>query len=444
MAASVTASLSHHLGVALSSLTDKRVVSNVRWTLSGNTLYAASQWAMVVVLARCTNPQTVGTLALALAITAPVMILANMQLRAVIATDVTGRHSLCEYFQTRLITTGGALCALLSCCLLFRSAASTVWVLILIAFSKAAESLSDVIHGYWQRIEHMELVGKSLSIRAFLTLGIFAAAVLATRNLAWGCAAFLTGSIGVFLAYDMPQVKRASSVVGESIPDLANLFSVRPVQGRTVVAIVRRTAPLGIAAMLISLNSAIPRYFIELYCGKRQLGIFTALAYFIIAGNLLTNAAGQSVLPLLARLYSLGTRTRFTQALAGLLAYSVAVAAGSIIVAFFFGRQLLLIYGRAYSEAYPTFLLIMAAASIGYSLSILNFSLNAVGAYSVQFPLFLTVTVILVVLCRIAIPLYGITGAAIALLLSNVIQGVLAAVVLVFRVRRSAAQPCTA
>src|ERR1035437_397971 len=91
----------HRLVMAVSRLTDRRVLSNIKWTFIGNALFAASQGAMVVVLARCTNPQTVGTFALAMAITAPVMIFFNMQLRAVIATDVTGKYELHQYFQTR-------------------------------------------------------------------------------------------------------------------------------------------------------------------------------------------------------------------------------------------------------------------------------------------------------------------------------------------------------
>ena len=387
---------SHRLATVYSRLIEGRVISNVRWTFAGNSLYALSQWMMVVVLARYTNPQTVGTLALALAITAPVIILFNMQLRAVIATDVTGHYDFQQYFQTRVLTT-----------------ISAVALMLPRAAPVSHERVNRLGHhpdrtlksGRISQRHHPRLLATDRThgarrqvpqpIRAFLTLGTFTLAIATTRSLIWGSAAFLSGSIGVFLAYDLPQVRRVLLSHGHPVRSMATLFGLGAVGQRTALALVRLALPLGIAAMLISLNSAIPRYFVNLYSGKRDLGIFSALSYFIVVGNLLTNAVGQSVLPRLARAYKLGTRTQFNHLLTGLLACSMLVAIGSMTVALLFGRRLLLIYGREYADAYPVFLLIMAAASIAYSLSILNFSLNAIGAYRVQIPIFVAVTLVL-------------------------------------------------
>src|SRR5258708_7779966 len=59
---------------------------NFLWTLSGNVVYAACQWGMVVVLAKLGTPQLVGEFALALAITAPIVIGAGLSLRSVHVT----------------------------------------------------------------------------------------------------------------------------------------------------------------------------------------------------------------------------------------------------------------------------------------------------------------------------------------------------------------------
>jgi O-antigen/teichoic acid export membrane protein len=444
MASHLTTSLSQHLGIVFSAIADQRAMNNMRWTVVGNALYAASQWAIVVVLARYTNPQTVGTLALAFAITAPVMIFFNMQLRAVVATDVRGRYDLQTYFQTRLFTTAAALILILACCVLLHDSAATVLVVILIALSKAAESLSDVIHGYWQLTEHMELVGKSLAVRAVLTLGTFASAIAATHSLSWSSAAFLFGSAAVFLWYDMWQVKRAAKTIGMRLGNLATFFDIRCMNLSAAAAIIRKAAPLGVAAMLISFNSAIPRFFIELYYGKQQLGIFSALSYFIVVGNLLTSAIGQSILPRLASQYASGNGTEFKNTLTCLFVCSIAVAAASMLTTLLFGRRLLLIYGKQYSEAYPVFLLIMAAASIGYSVSILNFSLNAVGAYNIQMPLSLGVSGVLLILCQLTVPTHGTNGAAAALLISSGLQAALSIGVLALKIKRCVQVQCVA
>ncbi len=418
-------------------LTEKRIVSNVRWTFTGNALYAASQWAMIVILARYMDPQTVGTFALAFAITAPVMIFFNMQLRAVEATDVTGKYAFREYFQTRVITTSAALLITLLILVLLHENRSTLLVIVLIALSKATESLSDVIHGYWQLGERMELVGKSLSIRALLTLGTFTFGIATTRNLMWGSGAFLAGSLGVLFFFDMRWAGRLGQSNAVAPSGLATFLSLRTTTAARVGSMIRVVLPLGVAAMLISLNTAIPRYFVERHWGKQALGIFAALSYFIVVGNMCMNAVGQSILPRLARSYRLASRTEFRQLFAALLVCAGGVAAASMGVSLLFGRRLLLIYGKEYAEAYPVFLIIMSAASIGYVLSILNFSLNAVGAYNVQMPLFLSVTLLLIVLCWTVVPRYGIRGAGIALVASSGVQAVLSAMCLGFEVRRS-------
>jgi len=430
--------------VVLSRLPDRRVVSNVKWTFTGNALYALSQWAMVVVLARFTDPQTVGTLALAFAITAPVVIFFNMQLRAVVATDVTGHYGLRDYLRTRLFTTAAALLVTLIFLPVLRQSATTVWVIVLVALSKGAESLSDIVHGHWQLIERMDLVGRSLTLRALLTLTTFTVTVVLTRDVVWGSVAFLAGSLGVFLSYDLRRVAPdldPLNMIRHPLTNTVALLDLTATRNATLRAIVRLALPLGCAAMLISLNTAIPRYFIEANCGKRQLGIFAALSYFIVVGNLSMNAVGQSLLPRLAKLYRLHSRAEFRRLLTALLVCSALVAIGSMTVSLMFGRRLLQIYGNEYANAYPVFLVIMGAASVGYFLSVFNFSLNAIAAYKVQMPLFLAVTLALTVLCKVLIPKYGLPGAAGALLAAGAIQGAISGLVLMWQAQTPCTQP---
>lgn len=65
-------------------------------------------------------PQTVGEFALALAITAPVVIGAGLSLRGVQATDAASEYHFGNYLLLRLLTTGAA--GLVNCgdCLAFR------------------------------------------------------------------------------------------------------------------------------------------------------------------------------------------------------------------------------------------------------------------------------------------------------------------------------------
>src|SRR5438067_13811448 len=70
---------------------------NFSWTMAGNLVYAASQWGILVVLARMGKPEAVGQFSLGLAITAPIMLFAGLQLRAVQATDARHLFQFADY-----------------------------------------------------------------------------------------------------------------------------------------------------------------------------------------------------------------------------------------------------------------------------------------------------------------------------------------------------------
>src|SRR5207248_2711872 len=61
------------------------------------------------------------------------------------------------------------------------------------------------------------------------------------------------------------------------------------------------TLPLCFAALLLSLNANVPRYFIERSLGERELGLFAAMAFLLLPGtSILIAALGQAASPRLA------------------------------------------------------------------------------------------------------------------------------------------------
>ena len=84
---------------------------NFLWTLAGNVIYAACQWGILVALAKLGTPQMVGEFALALAVTAPILIGAGLSLRSVQATDALGEYEFRDYFSLRLLTSAAAVLA---------------------------------------------------------------------------------------------------------------------------------------------------------------------------------------------------------------------------------------------------------------------------------------------------------------------------------------------
>jgi hypothetical protein len=63
---------------------------NAQWLLLGNAVYAGGYWLQFMILARAGGPSAVGSYAYALALAAPAVGFASLQLRALLASDAAG------------------------------------------------------------------------------------------------------------------------------------------------------------------------------------------------------------------------------------------------------------------------------------------------------------------------------------------------------------------
>ena len=258
--------------------------TNFKWTLAGGFVYALCQWGMLSVLAKAGNTGIVGLFALGLAISAPVFMFTNLQLRAVQATDVRREYRFADYFTLRLLTTTVGLVAITSLVLTFPFEKTTREVILLVAFAKSIECISDVISGQLQLQERLDQVSTSLMLRGTMSIFAFGAIFLWCHSLIASIAAMCIAWFVVLLSYDLPRVR-------EALLPREPFFNF---QWRPVRKLFLLSVPLGLVMTLLSLNTNIPRYILERYSGTAELGILASLAYLMVALNLVVNALCQS------------------------------------------------------------------------------------------------------------------------------------------------------
>src|SRR5206468_4035323 len=102
-------------------------------------------------------------------------------------------------------------------------------------------------------------------------------------------------------------------------------------------------APLGLVMLLIALDTALPRYFLERASGMSTLGIFAALSHLMVSGGMVVGAMGQVVSPRLADLGAAGNWTAFHRLLTRILLIAGAVGVAGALVAAVAGRPILLL-----------------------------------------------------------------------------------------------------
>ena len=390
---------------------------NFAWTLAGNVAFSGSQWLMTVVLARLVGPEGVGQFALAVALATPIVILSNLQLRGVQATDTTGRFRFPEYFALRVLTTALALGGIALLASTSHYEMATLWVIAAIACAKGFESLSDVCYGQLQQSETMDRIAISMTMRGVLSMAALTAVLRITGSLPWACAAMAAAWFAVLWAYDLPSV-RIHGTRRDLILRSWRQSSFDRLKKLAVIA-----APLGAVMMLLSLNSNIPRYFIERSYGFRELGIFAAIANFNATGTIVISALGQSATPRLAHLYAQGDYLPFGRLLGRLAGLGLLLGLGGVLGALVCGHFILrLVYGSQFATESVALVWVMAAAGVGYVASFLGYGLTAARRFKIQLPIFSGLTALTVVFCFWLVPRSGAVGAAQAMLLVGVAQ----------------------
>jgi O-antigen/teichoic acid export membrane protein len=401
---------------------------NFIWTLFGNVVYAGCQWGLLAVISKLGTPEMVGQFSLGLAVTAPIILLTNLHLRAVQVTDVRQNHLFGHYLALRLFSTGLALAIICAVVFLSGYRKETLLVILLVGLSKAIESISDVIFGLLQQHERMDLIATSMMIKGLLSLTALGVCVWLTGRVAWGVLGLVAAWVTVLLLYDA----RNAALLSDAIPRKNELTSKKKVNLPGLVpnwnferltSLAWVSLPLGISAMMISLNINIPRYFIHHQLGERDLGIFAAMAYLMVVGRMIVGALGQSASPRLAKYAGLGRIREFCVLLLKLTGVAAVIGVAGLILAKVAGRQILtLIYNSEYAERIDVFFWLMMTAGLSYIASCLGYGMTALRLFKSQIPLFTLVGMATALLCYQMMPVAGLKGAAQAMLVASLFQ----------------------
>lgn len=407
---------------------------NFSWTFVGNIIYAASQWGMLVVLAKLGSPEMVGQFTLGLAVTAPIILFSNLQLRQIQTTDVSQQYLFGDYLGLRLICVGLSLPLILIITINAGYRWETSLVILVIGLSKVIESISDIFHGLFQYHERMDRIAISLMIKGPLSLLMLGIGIYLSGTVLGGAIGLAIIWTVVLIFYDIPSgaaILRAATanIEAEEISQQQSPIHNRHLLPRfnfsKLRSLVGLSLPLGFVMMLISLNANIPRYFIEHHLGERELGIFSALSYLMVAGGIVVSALGQSASPRLAKYYAAGNSKDFQQLLLKTVLIGALLGGISVLMAAIAGKEILtILYRPEYAQQVYLFVLLMVAAGIGYIASFLGYGMTAAQYFRVQMPLFTLVTGISALVCFWLVPSQGLIGAAIALIVGATVQAI--------------------
>lgn len=401
---------------------------NFSWIFVGNVIYAASQWGMLVVLAKLGTPEMVGQFTLGLSVTAPVIMFTNLQLRRIQTTDARQQYSFRDYLGLRLISPCLALVIICIIITLTGYSWDIALPILLVGISKSIESISDVFYGLFQQNERMDRIAISLIIKGPLSLLMLGLATYVSKDIVWSVVGLIIAWAVVLVVYDIRSgallLNNLREMSRESdAPDRKDAFSLCPRwHPKKLLSLSLLALPMGFVMMLVSLNVNIPRYFIEHNLGVKELGIFAAMSYLMVAGKLVVDALAETADARLAKHYAVGDLVAFRSLLVKLIGISSLLGGMVILIAALVGKDILtLLYGSEYAQHTGVFVLLTIAALVDYLAAILGHGMTAARYFRVQVPLLATVSIISAVSSFLLIPAWGMRGAAFSIIIATAV-----------------------
>jgi len=376
---------------------------NFGWALGGRVVYGASQFALLVVLARLGSTSALGAFAFALAVTAPPMVFANLQLRSLYATDVGHRFPWASYVGLRRRATLAAFAVIAGALVLWPSTPEVAWTTLWIGLAKAFETLSDLHYGVFQRHGRMDRFGRSLALRGVVGAGIVATVLALGGSTPWAMAA-MAAWWGVLLAvYDAPTATRMRPRSGHDVG------------GGTISQLALQAAPMGVVFLLDSLHQNIPRYFVEAELGTTVLGLFTPMVYMITIGSAFVFALGAPAAPVLARYAADRNAAQFAALAYRVILRGTALGVVGVGAALLFGRPLLeLAYGPSYAAEADAFAVVAVSGALHFAMVPAILALTAARALIVQPLIYAAAITAACTASALLIPAYGLVGAALS------------------------------
>jgi O-antigen/teichoic acid export membrane protein len=376
--------------------------SNFSWTFTGNVIYLIAQWIALGCIVKLGTPIQVGQFTLGLSIASPIIFLMNLGLRQAMITDARHDFLFTDYFWLRIYTTVIGVLLICGIALLGKFSAETTQVIMLSGIFRATEAVSEILHGLFQQQERMDIAARSVMARGILSAACLCILMAFTRNIVWGTAGFIMGSLLV-LVNDFRNTCIFCSPCNSILHQFPDVTIVR------VLSIT--TLPLGMTFLITALNASVPRYFIQYYQGEATLGIFAALTYLMITGRIVVSASGSVISPRLADYYARRDLPQFKRLMVQLIALAVVVGSAGVLLALVAGKPILrLIYQPEYA-AYNDLLIGLCCVNILILVDLfLCFGLTAVRFFKIQ-PISNLISLILTALvCVLLIPQYGLTG----------------------------------
>ena len=361
----------------------------------------------------------VGYFTLAFAVSAPIFMFFNLQLKSIYVVDHRRTNYDYNYFIIRII------CIILALiCLSIYTYINhyNFLILFLVGLIKAIESLFDIIHADFQKKESMSCMAISIILQSLLSLIVFTIALLLTNSLISSLISIIVVMIVILSIYDLRIFLKINSINTLYMHFMKSHFYKK----NNLIFIKKllfNALPLGISVFIGSYLTNLPRIYVERYLGIEQLAYFGAMSYMAIGFFQLLLPIQTILRPRLAKLLKQHKWNEFIKYLN--VSIFLTIIFGSILMSTFYlvGEYVLIkVYNDNYTSYLNILLLLMLGQIILTSTGYLNIAVQTFHIFKLQLLVSVFLLFIVFLIGPILINTFNMNGAAYLVILYAVLS----------------------
>lgn len=372
----------------------------------GAGVLALAQWAVPTLIARHLGPEAVGEYGLAVSLVVPIALLVGGQLRGLVAADHGRAYAVKALIAFRVIGTALGTVLLVG---IGAGLAAIAPAVLWIGLGRLTDLWLELVYGIEQRSGKFRGTIAAQISRGVILIACTAFVLNAGGDVVAAGKTWTAVSVAVLVVIALPSVFRVLSAD-------QNAFSSR-YGGRGIARGLRLVAggavPLAVVQLIFSVTAYLPRYFLAVTDGLREIGTYTAAYTLLSVATPVLSAVGQLITPQAAGFAFQGDvpglrrlRDRFL--------FVYAVAGGIlVVVAWQWGDRLLeVIFGSAFGGHGLLLTAMAVAVAINFLNSLHGYLLTAIGVHKPQVWSAVVVLASGLAAGVLLIPMFGLIGAA--------------------------------
>lgn len=303
-----------------------------------------------------------------------------------------------DFLYHRLICSIITIVMTLVISLIYQYSGLKLILLLLLSGSKIIEAISDVYHGFLQKNNRLDIVGKSLLLRTILSIILFIAIDYFIKNVVLATSSIILCNFIVLVFIDIKK---------------ANIYKEKIKMNKKSI---KKIFILGFFTFSITLISNflynIPKYGIDKYLNDDLQAIYGIIVMPATIIMLVNQFVIQPLITILKDSYNKKDKKNFLLYIKKIIIITIFVGILALIVGYFVGVPVLeIMYGVNLDNYLLSFLIIICGACLYTISSIFSNSLIVIRKTKIQFYIYIFVSIISYVFSIYLIKQNGFTGA---------------------------------